>query len=260
MLPNAPVGYEDQARLVKSIGYQGISGSGEDSYFEFRKALDKVELPIPEIYIALKIDSGIPVYNPLLKELIKDSKDRDLLITLHLHSERYKNNKEEGDAKFAEVLAELADYASRYNVKLAVYPHFSFYCETLEHSLKLAKMVNRPNLGVVFNLCHFLKVEGQDNMEGQIKRAVPNIFMVSICGADTGETKNMDWDRLIKPLGDGSFDTYSFVKLLKDNGYNGKFGLQCYNIKIDCEVALKQSMNTWNEYRKKYALSSSSKF
>lgn len=254
MLPNAPVGYEEQARLVKRLGYNGISGSGEESYFDFRKALDSVGLDMPETYISLTIDSGIPFYNPLLKELIRDSNDRDLLITLHLHSEIYKNNKKEGDVKFAEVLTELADFARKYNVKLAVYPHFAFYCETFEHSLKLSRMVNRPNFGAVFNLCHFLKVEGQENMEEQLKSSIPDIFMVSVCGADTGDTKSMGWDRLIRPLGEGSFDTYSLVKLLKDNGYNNRFGLQCYNIKLDCEEALTRSINTWDSYKKRYAL------
>ena len=252
-LPNAPVGYEEQAKLAKRLGYFGISGSTEDSYFDFRKALDKVGLAIPETYISLKVDSGVPNYNPLLKDLIKDSKDRDLLITLHLHSELYKNNKAKGDIKFAEVLTELADYAAKYNVKLSVYPHFSFYCESIDHVLKLVKIVNRPNLGAVFNLCHFLKVEGQANMEEKVKQALPYLFMVSLSGADLGDTRNMDWDRLIQPLGKGSFDTYQLVKLLKDNNYKGRFGLQCYNIKMDCEPALTQSMNTWNEYKKRYS-------
>jgi sugar phosphate isomerase/epimerase len=252
-LANAPTGYEEQARLAKRLGYSGISGSGEESYFEFRKALDIAGVNIPETYIPLKIDSGIPPYNPLLKELIKDSKDRDLLITLHLHSEIYKNNKEEGDLKFVAVLTELADYAAQYNVKLSVYPHYSFYCESLEHAVKLTKMVNRPNLGAVFNLCHFLKVEGPSDLEEQVKKAVPYLFMVSLSGADTGDTRNMDWDRLIQPLGKGSFDTYPLVKFLKDNNYEGKFGLQCYNIKQDCEPTLTQSMNTWNEYKKRYS-------
>jgi len=252
-LPNAPVGYEEQAKLAKRLGYSGIAGHTEDSYYQLRKALDNSGIAMPEIYISLKIDSGVPNFNPLLKELIKDSKDRDLLVTLHLHSELYKNNKEKGDVKFAEVLTELADYAAKYNVKLAIYPHFSFYCETFSHTLKLVKMVNRPNLGAVFNLCHFLKVQGQENMEVQLKESIPYLFMVSLSGADTGDTKTMDWDRLIQPLGKGSYDPYPIVKLLKDNDYKGRFGLQCYNIKMDCEPALTQSMNTWEAYKKRYS-------
>ena len=63
----------------------------------------------------------------------------------------------------------------------------------------------------------------------------------------------MGWDRLIQPLGEGTFDIYAVVKLLRDNDYDGLFGLQCYNIKQDCEVALSKSLNTWREYQKRYS-------
>jgi len=251
-LTGAPTDYAGQARLVKELDYDGISGHGEEKYFEFRKALDEVGVAMPEIYIPLKIDPGVPAYHPLLKELIRDSKNRDLLVTLHLHSEMYKNNKQEGDLKFAEILAELADYAAQYHVKLAVYPHIAFYCEDIDHVLRLIKLTNRPNVGAVFNLCHFLKVEGAENMEHQVLKVLPYLLMVSVSGADEGDTKKMDWDRLIQPLGKGTFDTYSLVKLLKDNGYNGKFGLQCYNIKMDCKPALTQSVNAWKEFKIRY--------
>ena len=251
-LPNAPKNFAEQAALVKKIGYKGISGSGEKNYFEFRKVLDNAGIELPEMYISLNIDSTFPPYSPKLSAIIRDSKDRNLLITLHLHSELYKNNPVEGDLKFVEMLTELADYAAGYHVNLAIYPHFSFYCESVDHALKLAKMVERPNLGIVFNLCHFLKVEGQQQMEENVKRAIPYLKMVSICGADLGDTKNMDWSKLIQPLGSGSFDTYYFVKFLKDNGYNGMFGLQCFNIKVDAQVALSQSLDTWNSYKRRY--------
>ena len=252
-LPNAPTNLEDQANLAKRLGYGGISGSGEESYPAFRQALDKVGLAIPEIYISIKIDPGVPAYNPLLKDLIKDSNKRDLLLTLHLHSDQFMKNKEEGDLKFAAVLTELADYAAKYKVKLSVYPHFSFYCEDVDHALKLVKMVNRPNLGVVVNLCHYLKVKGSAGIEQQLLKALPHLFMFSLCGADTGDTKTYDWDRLIKPLGEGTYDPYPLVKLLKDNGYKGRIGLQCYNIKMDAEANLTKSMATWNTYRERYA-------
>jgi len=76
--------------------------------------------------------------------------------------------------------------------------------------------------------------------------------MISISGADSGNTKEMGWDQLIQPLGEGTFNTYNLVKLAKDNGYEGPFGLQCYNIKQDAEIALTTSINTWREYQKRY--------
>ena len=251
-LPNAPKSFEEQAALVKKIGYNAISGSGVENYFEFRKALDQEGLKLPEIYIELNIDQGIALGETKLKKIIRDSKDRDLLITLPISSKLYKNNQLEGDVKLVEILTDLADYAAVYHVKLAIYPHFSNYCESIDHALKIASMAGRSNIGIVFNLCHFLKVEGQDKIEAAVTKAMPYLMMVSICGADSGDTKNMDWNRLIQPLGSGSFNTYDFIKLVKDKGYNGIVGLQCYNIKVDAQAALFQSLATWNSFKIKY--------
>jgi len=252
-LPNAPVDFDAQAELIKKIGFDGLSGHISEDYFERRASLDKVGIDMPEIYWGMNLtDEGEITYNEEIKEIIKDSKDRDLLVAIFLNAEKYMTNKNEGDELFAKGIQELADFAAPFKVKVAIYPHVNNYCEKSTHSIKLAKMINRDNVGVIFNTCHLLKVEGEEGWEEKAMTALPYLFMVSINGADSGDTKEMGWDRLIQPLGEGTFDTYKLVKLLKDNGYNGKFGLQCYNIKQDCEVALSKSMNTWNSYKKMY--------
>jgi sugar phosphate isomerase/epimerase len=96
-------------------------------------------------------------------------------------------------------------------------------------------------------------VEGEKEWEQKLIDALPYLYMISINGADSGNTQEMNWDQLIRPLGEGTFDTWQLVKLAKDNGYKGLFGLQCYNIKQDCEAALKKSIDTWNVYKKQYA-------
>lgn len=251
-LPNAPVGLEAQAALVKQLGYDGLAGHTEDNYYELREAMDKEELEMPEIYIAMNIVKGKISYHEALKGILEHSKDRDLLVALHLHADEFMDNKTAGDELFVEGIRDLADFAAPLNVKIAIYPHVNFYCETLEHAINLAKQINRKNSGITLNLCHLLKVEGESGWEDKALAALPQLFMVSINGADSGNTKEMDWNRLIQPLGEGSFDTFELVKLLKDNGYNGKFGLQCYNIKQDCEVALTKSINTWEEYKMRF--------
>lgn len=251
-LPNAPVGLEAQAALVKQLGYDGLAGHTEDNYYELRDAMDKVELEMPEIYIAMNIVDGKISYHEALKGILEHSKDRGLLVALHLHADEFMDNKTTGDELFVEGIRDLADFAAPLNVKIAIYPHVNFYCETLEHAISLAKKINRKNSGITLNLCHLLKVEGETGWEEKALAALPQLFMVSINGADSGNTKEMGWDRLIQPLGEGSFDTFELVKLLKTNGYDGKFGLQCYNIQQDCEVALTKSINTWKEYKMRF--------
>jgi len=254
-LPNAPVGFDAQAALIKKIGFDGISGHTSEDYFGRRASLDKSGIEMPEIYWGMDLsDDGEIKYKEEIKEIIKDSKDRDLLVALFLNTKKYITEKAEGDKLFAKGIQELADFASPYNVEVAIYPHLNNYCEESAHSIRLAKLIDRDNVGVIFNTCHLLKVEGEEGWEEKAKAAIPFLKMVSINGADTGKTKEMDWDQLIQPLGEGTFDTYALVKLLKDNGYDGKFGLQCYNIKQDCEVALTKSMNAWRVYQKRYVI------
>jgi len=209
---------------------------------------------MPEIYWGINMDAdGNVSYKEGLKDIIKDSKDRSLIVALFSNAKAFNDNKDEGDPLLAKGIQELADFAAKYNVKVAIYPHVNNYCETIEHCVQMAKLVDRENFGVVFNTCHMLKVEGEANWEEKLVDAMPYIYMISLNGADSGDTQNMDWDRLIQPLGEGTFDTYKLVKLAKDNGFSGPFGLQCYNIKQDADVALTKSINTWKEYKRSYA-------
>lgn len=253
-LPNAPEGLDAQAEFLVKLGYDGFSGHTSDPYFPRRASLDKVGLKMPEIYWGIEMDSiGNVSYKEGLKEVMKDSKDRNLIVALYSSAQAFNDKKEEGDPLLAKGIRELADFAAEYNVKVAIYPHVNNYCETIEHCLKIARLVDRKNFGIVFNTCHLLKVEGETNWEEKLLKAMPHLFMISLNGADSGDTQGMGWDRLIQPLGEGTFDTYKLVKLAKDNGYEGPFGLQCYNIKQDAEVALTKSITTWRDYQKRYA-------
>ncbi len=245
-LPNAPQGFDKQAEFIKRLGFVGYGGHKSDDYFKRRAALDKVGLSMPELYWGMDLDSaGDYSYDKKIEEIIKDSKDRNLIVSLVLGSTSFINKREEGDPLIAKGIQELADYAAQYNVKVAIYPHVNCFVEESAHSVKLAKLVNRDNVGVIFNTCHFLKKEGNEGWKDVILNALPYLYMVSISGADSGNTEEMGWDKLIQPLGEGTFDIYPLVKFLKDNNYNEPFGLQCYNIKQDCELALSKSMKTW---------------
>ncbi|HSH18932.1 MAG TPA: sugar phosphate isomerase/epimerase family protein [Draconibacterium sp.] len=253
-LPNAPQGVDAQAEFIKRLGFDGLSGHISEDYLQRRKSLDKVGLKMPEIYWGCALDSvGNFSYKDGLKEVILDSKDRDLVVALFTDAKFWMDNKETGDELLADGIRDLADFAAPYNVRIAIYPHVNNYVERSDHAVKLVKQIDRTNVGAIFNTCHLLKVEGEQGWEEKLLSALPFVYMISINGADSGNTKEMDWDRLIQPLGEGTFDTWKLVKLAKDNGYEGLFGLQCYNIKQDCEVALTKSINTWRDYMKRYA-------
>lgn len=77
-----------------------------------------------------------------------------------------------------------------------------------------------------------------------------HLFLVSINGADQGDTKRMGWDRLVQPLDRGDFPINEFLTTLKRLGYDGPIGLQCYAIKGDIRDNLRSSMRAWRQLTK----------
>ena len=253
---NVPKNAPGKTKLLKSIGYDGLEGFGDQDFIGLRKALEGEGLQMPVIYTPLNFEvnrnSEKHSFDEI-KEIIKAAA-KGTVVYFHLHSDSYKNDKEKGDQVVAAILRELSGFAAGYGVKLGVYPHVTLYCETLEHSVKLAKMVDRKNYGAVLNLCHLLKVEGSKGIDDKIKKLTPWLVAVNICGADDGDTRQMGWERLIQPLGGGSFDTYLLIKLLLNNGYKGPIGLQCYNLKGDSAETLTKSLQTWKGYKERYLM------
>ena len=57
---------------------------------------------------------------------------------------------------------------------------------------------------------------------------------------------------MIQPLGAGSYDVYKVVELLLDRGYRGPIGFQCYRIPGEPADFLRQSMDAWKSFKKRY--------
>ena len=76
---------------------------------------------------------------------------------------------------------------------------------------------------------------------------MPRLWAVSINGADEFDDKP-GWGHYIQPLGRGSFDMLAFLKTLRQLGYTGPIGLQCYGIQGDVRDTLAESMKAWRGY------------
>ncbi len=183
---NAPRTALEKAQLLKTIGYDGLEGFGYKGFYELKDALEKENLSMPVNYVGLKFGENGKLGDTLaveIKEMIRVTTNGGI-IYFHLSSDSYKVAGETGDVSVSTILRELSDYAAPYGIKLCAYPHINTYCETLAHSVKLAKMVNRKNYGASLNLCHLLKVEGSGGIDDKLREFTPFLFAVNICGAD----------------------------------------------------------------------------
>ncbi|MCF6286259.1 MAG: sugar phosphate isomerase/epimerase [Candidatus Hydrogenedentes bacterium] len=230
-----------QVALVKELGYAGTDILGVGGLKELLAQIDAQESRFFALYTRGNIDVGAQSWEEGLEEAMALLKGRDCVLWMPLVSKTFGLSSPAGDDAAVALLRRLADLAAANGLKIALYPHANNWMERVEDCVRVAKKVDRANVGVTFNLCHWLKVDGE-NMEERLVEARPHLFMVTVNGADgDGES----WKELIQPLGDGSYDVGGLLKILSDLNYEGPIGLQGYGIGGDVAENLRRSMNTW---------------
>lgn len=232
---------ESQAAMVKELGYAGMA-CDVGATPEMLKAVEANGLKLFAVYAGASIDPNQPRYDARLKDVIKSLKGRETFIWLFITGG--KPSSPDGDPRTVEIVGEIADAAAESGLRVALYPHTDFYLEGVGDAVRVAKKSDRKNVGVTFNLCHWLKVDREENMKPLMKLAMPYLYLVTINGADSG---GKDWSTLIQTLDRGSFDVFKFVKTLKELGYTGPIGFQGYGIKGDAHDNLKRTMEAWRK-------------
>jgi len=241
---------KEQVEMVKELGYAGIGCTAGEGLGEMLEELDKNGLRLFAVYLGANIDADQQKYSPELKEAIEVLKGRNAILWLFVQSKKLKPSSLEGDVRAVQVIQEIADMATKSGLRVVLYPHTGFWVERVEDAIRVAKKVDRKNVGVTFNLCHWLRTDDETNMKSLIKSAMPHLFVVSINGADSG---GKDWKQLIQTLDRGSFNILRFLKALKKSGYTGPIGLQGYGIGGDAYENLKRSMSAWRKLSEKIA-------
>ena len=237
---------EQQAQLLADLGYDGIGYTGVNNVPAMLKALDAHGLKMFSTYLKVDLASDTP-YDSGLPEAIKLFKPHGTALWVHLHGA--KSPSDELDDRAVTVLREIAKMADASGLKVVLYPHVGFYVANNADALRVVKKVDRPNVGTSFNLCHFLKQQNEADLEQVLDQSMPHMMLVSINGADSGDTRAMPWSQLIQTLDRGSFDVGRLLRLLKTAGYDGPIGLQCYAIKGDVRDNLKRSKKAWDKFQ-----------
>jgi len=244
-------GLEEQAALLKELGYDGAGHLWLDNLSERLKTLDAVGLKLFQVYLSVNIAADKDAYDPRLKNMLPQLKGRGTMLALLMDGLPPSDPK--GDPKAVELVREIADLAQSSGVRVALYPHSNAWLERVEDALRIAKTVDRPNVGVMFNLCHWLKVDKEENLKPLLTAAKPMLYAVSIHGADSAAAVQAGSGNWIQPLDSGAFDIYNLLKLLRDLGYAGPIGLQCYGIPGDARDHLTRSIAAWRKLNARLA-------
>lgn len=238
---------EEQATLLEELGYDGAGHLWLDDLGERIKTLDAHGLKLFQVYLRVNIaPDATPAYDPRLKESLALLKGRDAMLALLISGGAPSDTA--GDARAVELVREIADLAAEASVRVVLYPHSGDWLERVEDAVRVVQKADRPNVGVMFNLCHWLKVDDEENLKPLLTSAMPRLFAVSIHGADRATEIRAGTGNWIQPLDNGSFDVGALLDTLRDLGYRGPVGLQCYGIPGDAREHLTKSMAAWRHF------------
>lgn len=228
---------DEGVRLLKRLGYQGVGSVYPKDLAMFKTACDREGLKLFSIYAGGMVNVDGFSYAPEVCTAISMLKGSGALVELNLQ-----RGKGPTDEQAIALVREIAGKAKESGLKVVLYPHAGFHVERLDQALRIARASGCDNVGVTFNLCHFLKVQPKDDLATELEAAKPLLWSMSLCGADADGT---DWSTLIRPLDEGTFDQAGLQRNLRRLGFEGPVGLQCYNNKTEPAENLSRSIESW---------------
>jgi sugar phosphate isomerase/epimerase len=243
-IPNPIFAYEfgditpaAQANFVRDFGFAGTVFDHPVNIAERLRAMDEARMQLFFLWFTVDISGGQSKYEPDMEAAIAALQGRGTVVWLAIPG-----SGAGAEERTIEVVRHVSDLAAQANLRVALYPHYGFYLARFRDVVRIVDAVDRSNVGATFNLCHELRSGWDPEFPQLLKNAIPRLYAVTINGADR---QGHDWDKLIQPLGRGDYDVAGLVRTFVKAGYRGPFGIQCYGLKGDPGVYLKQSMTAW---------------
>ena len=235
------------AKLLREVGFDGagyaiLTGPRLD---ETLRASDEAGLKVYLLQTAINVGPQAAArYAAQVPEAIRKLKGRPVTVVVTING--LKPGDPAGMEPAVQALRELGDVAAEAGVRISAYNHVSCWNESVPLNAELVKKVNHPQVGFNFNVCHWLKVDGNKDYRPLLRANADKLFCVTICGAQIGA--NTWTNGLIQPLDQGDFDNRAVLATLREIGYRGPVGVMCYGIPGDAREYLQRSLKTWKTW------------
>ena len=239
---------QQRIAVLKELGYDGIGSANLNADLPLSqrlKSYDDAGLKLFSFYVGGRLSGNGTKghsYSPAITQALPHLKGRDTFLELYVQGNKRSNTDEQAVA----FVQEIADQAKAHGVKIVLYPHTGFYIDRLSDAVRIARKAKRDNVGVMFNLCHFLRVEPKTNLAAALKDAAPLLWRVSTSGAEIGGTS---WGQLIQTVDRGNYDQAALRAQLRAVGFLGPVGFQCYAISGDSKTNLQRSIYAWKKLK-----------
>ena len=223
---------EQQAAVLKELGYDGVGHIWLDNIPERLKTLDAAGLKLFQITMTVDITPGKQAYDPKFKEVMPLLKGRGVQFLLLMNG--MKPSDPAGDARAVEIIREMAALAARVRAR-------KYCCIRIASNVDGEDRGRRPRGGQGGPPERGRDVQPLPLAAGEQETATTSRCWPRRCRgcgrsrsmARTNLTTSPAGHHYIQPLGRGSFDMLAFLKTLRRLGYTGPIGLQCYGIQGD---------------------------
>lgn len=242
--PLFPFCIEPPRGVLKDLGYAGYGHLWLEGVEQRAASLTEDGLRLFQVYVRADLSKREPIdekgiervlpalrpHRTQLAVLITGGKPSDVVL----------------DDLAVGMISRLADRAKPYGVSIVLYPHSNDWLEKASDGVRLAKKINRPGeVGVMFNLCHWMKADPNRDLRAVLTEAKPWLMAISLSGSDGPDEVRAGKGNWIQPLGQGSYDIGQLLKLLAEIEYEGPIGLQCYGLEGDPREILTKSKAAW---------------
>lgn len=240
----------EQAKLLRELGYDGIGlplALTEELEANL-KTLDDAGLQAFMFWASVNVNPAkTTVCDPKLLAAIRKLKGRPATISVLLGG--LKAGDPQGMEPAVKTLRELGDAAAEAGVRISIYNHVNNWTESVPFVIQVVRKASHPQVGFNFNLCHWLKVDGEKDYRPLLRENAAKLFCVTINGA---QRDAKTWTNgLIQPLDKGDFDNRVLLATLAEIGYRGPVGLMCYGVPDEPRDHLTRSMNVWKSWQVK---------
>lgn len=232
-----------QARMLRQLGFDGVGYPLwlDDNLEANLKALDDAGLEVYLMYFPVRVDPSRPAFDPRVPAAMGHLRGRP--VTLSVLLQGLPPGDPRGYEPAVRVLRQLGDLAANCGLRISIYHHTGDWTASLLDAIRVAEKTGHPQVGVNFNLCHWLMVDGDKDYRPVLREHAEKIFAVTINGAQRGAKT---WTNgLIQPLDQGDFDNRALLETLRQAGYRGPVGLMCYGIPGEPREHLQRSMAVW---------------
>jgi acylphosphatase len=230
-----------QVELLKSLGYSGMPLSWGQKHAERLQALRERKMEMPGLFAVGDVDAPAPGPLQGAVEFLRGSGSH---LWLALASRKHARSDADGDESAAAFVSAMADACKSAGLPgVALYPHGGLWMEKVHDAVRLADLLQRRDVGVIFNQYHWMATEPGTSPRKRLEEAAPHLKAVTLNGSAAKAS--------ILPLGEGDYDVTPILRVLIELRYAGPISHQGFGIQGRLAERLGAAMKAWQELKKK---------